>query len=155
MALSVEAIFLCLKAQPVSMVISTRHIWGLLFEGLSEVQGDFTKGICQSLRTRKGRGHWILRIGLFPIGFDVAQWEWQMKKGRQMSTDSHCHRNFQNKGGTFCFQVRAGVTDKNLWGPEESQRWINSTLQPLWFWLSDTRAELIGEFQWSAPTLNR
>lgn len=68
--------------------------------------------------------------------------------------DSHCHRNFQNKGGNFCFQVRAEVTDKNSWCPGGSQRWIGFSPQPLWFWLSDVRAEPIGEFQWSPPTLN-
>ena len=51
-----------------------------------------------------------------------------------------------------CFQV--AVIDKNLWGPAGSQRWIGSTLQLSWHWLSDASPEPISEIQRSPPTLN-
>ena len=39
--------------------------------GLSEGQGDFTKGVCVSPRMRRRKGHWAFRTGFFPPRFDA------------------------------------------------------------------------------------
>lgn len=58
-------------------------------------------------------------------------------------------------GESFIFK-----SDTNVWqefgkpGKKKSQRKVNFSPKPWWFWLSGTRAEFTVAFQESAPTLN-
>ena len=92
------------------------------------------------MRRRKGR--WAFKIGFFPSRFDATLLGMMNEKRITVEHGFLLSQKFPEWRKEVCFGV--AVTDKNLWGPAGSQRWIGSTLQPSWHWLSDTRPEPIG-----------
>lgn len=89
------------------MVISTGPTWGLLTEGLDEVQGAFTKGICESLRMKKGKGHLAFRMASSPLDLvcPSRNERWEQKSRRTwIPIVTKISRIKKIKKGSFIFK---------------------------------------------------